>query len=207
MQELSPDDAALLDRFFHALGQTERLAERWHELGYIDPEDEEVIASEREDEDDLVVKYAVEVRFGPPDRAALEEAASTYEETVARPFPPLLHALWSRADGMAVDKTIEPAGPPVVTDALGEPQLWPAREATFFDTDERLFAFGEIPDSGHVALRFRGEEEQHPDVVWLSDGESTPIAPNLGAYLEAWADAAFRIQGVLRRARVHGWGG
>src|SRR5580704_4549909 len=70
MQELSPDDAALLDRFFHALGQTERLAERWHELGYIDPEDEEVIASEREDEDDLVVKYAVEVRFGPPDRAA-----------------------------------------------------------------------------------------------------------------------------------------
>jgi hypothetical protein len=201
--DLSPGDAALLDRFFHALGQTERLTERWLELGYIDPLDEDVI--EGEDEDDFE-KYAVEVSLGPPDRAALEDTASEYEETVARPFPPLLHALWSRADGVAVEKTLEPAGPPVVTDALGEPELWPARRATFFDTDERLFVFGDIADSGHVALRFRGEEE-HPDVVWLSDGESTPIAPSLGAYLEAWADAAFCIRGVLRRVGVRGWCG
>jgi hypothetical protein len=106
----------------------------------------------------------------------------------------------------AVEKTTEPVGPPVVTGALGEPELWPARRATFFDTDERLFVFGDIADSGHVALRFRGEEE-HPDVVWLSDGESTPIAPSLGAYLGAWADAAFCIRGVLRRAGVRGWCG
>jgi hypothetical protein len=189
---LSPEEAGVLGRFVEALGQRRHLADAW-----------------RADDDGLDDDDFVAVAIGKPDRAALERVAGDYEEQLEGGFPPLLHALWSKANGVSVYTTREPPGEVLASvDSLDEPGLWPAETygEHFLDTDDdRLFAIGEIPDSGYVALRPRPEAQ--PDVVWLADGRTTVIAPSLAAYLEAWAGAAFRIQAVLRRARVPGWGG
>jgi hypothetical protein len=194
-------DEALVARILSELRDVTRLTAAWTALD----------ASMMEEGD------LVQVEVGSPDPERLRALAADYAARTGAPLPPLYVALWSKVDGVDIR-----ALPPdesegyVVRDPLeSEPVLWPANdygEHWLFEDAGALdeghpFVLGELVDSGHLLL-LTADGEVDPPVVWLGRREAPfELAPSLASFLQAWADAAFRFQIVLRRAGVPGWGG
>ncbi|MDI3288791.1 SMI1/KNR4 family protein [Polyangium sp. 15x6] len=151
------------------------------------------------------------VEIGAPDAEGLDTLADDYTRKTGAPFPALLHALWSKLNGVAVFSTDGHSTVSVVPPReLSEPALWPVNvwgeHWWEVDPHAHLFVIGGLPDSGSIALRVV-DASPDPEVVWIGRNEDPRlIARSLAAYLEAWAGAAFCLPLVLRRARVPGWG-
>ena len=184
----------ILERITSELQQTDRLTRAWREA------DELMEPGE-----------VVHVEIGRPDPQGLDTLADDYTLKTKAPFPALLHGLWSRMNGMAIYTVSDTGGDHYVVGAdLSEPVLWPVnsygnhwRET---DTEGHLFVIGALADCGHIALRLV-EGEHDPEVVWIARGTAPfTLAPSFATFLEAWASSAFRVQSLLRRARVPGWG-
>lgn len=160
---------------------------------------------------------------GRPDPAALDGIALEHQERLGVPLDPQLRALWGRFDGVAVAEVWDGA-PQSVEGAIawadvieiGEPVLWKARRQwdPFLLLDVKvpgggsLFTFGEIADSGWIALAV-GDADPAP-VMW-QDAEShlAPphrIATDLATFLDAFVDAGLLLPLALRRAGAPGWG-
>jgi hypothetical protein len=192
---LLPDESHLLERITSGLRDTERLTREWREADELMGPDE-----------------VVHVEIGRPDPQGLDTLSDHYTLTTGAPFPALLHALWSRMNGVAIYTTADATGVDhhVVCDRLSEPVLWPVNSYGdhWWETDEacHLFVVGELADCGHIALRVGGGEPA-PEVVWMARGNAPfTLATSFARFLEEWMSSAFRIQSLLRRARVPGWG-
>jgi hypothetical protein len=194
LRGLSQEEGRILQRVTSELPDIGRLTREW-----------------RKDDELMEPDEVVHVEIGRPDPRGLDTLADKYTQKTEAPFPPLLHALWSRMNGIAIYASSDTVvNHYVMCEHLSEPILWPVNsygehwwEA---DTDGHLFVIGALADSGHIALRVV-DADHEPEVVWLGRGAAPfPLAPSFAAFLDDWASAAFRIQSLLRRARVPGWG-
>lgn len=192
--EPTPDDLALVARIAAQLEELDALTAVWREADRV-----------------VEVDDVVCVEIGEPDAEELDTLADEYTRSTGAPFPALLHALWSKFNGVSVYSTDGDSTRTVVPPGeLSEPVLWPVnvwgRHWWDVDPDAHLFIIGGLPDNGQLALRVV-DASPDPEVVWIGRYEHPRlIAPNLAAFLEAWAGAAFCLPLVLRRARVPGWG-
>lgn len=184
-------ERAFVARVEAQLAETDALTGTWRDAGrLIEPGDRVAIES------------------GEPDPEGLDALADAYVQTTGAPFPPLLYALWSTLNGLAVFATDGASERSVVAPSdLSEPSLWPVDcwgDHWSFD-DPRLFVIGELPDSGHLALCV-ADGDPDPEVVWIARRERPrPIAPSFSAFLELWSDAAFCVPLLLTRSGVPGW--
>ncbi|APR76774.1 Hypothetical protein A7982_02121 [Minicystis rosea] len=193
--EPTADDLALVARIAAQLEDLDTLTAVWREADrVVEPDD------------------VVCVEIGEPDAEGLDTLADAYTRSTGAPFPALLHALWSKLNGVSMCSTDGDSEKTVVPPReLSEPTLWPVnvwdQHWWDVDPDAHLFVIGGLPDSGRLALRVV-DASPDPEVVWIGRHEQPRLlAPNLAAFLDAWAGAAFCLPLALRRGRVPGWGG
>ncbi len=159
------------------------------------------------DDDELVC-----VEIGEPAPEQLTEIAAEFVEHTEHQLPKTLVAFWSVCNGVVVASypTDAPRFQTIGARDLTEPSIWPVNDYgdhwQLWDSyDDQLFVFGEIADSGVVALRITDAAD--PEVVWIGRREQpVPIAASFEQFLTAWSSAAFRLQGVLTKNGVPGWG-
>lgn len=159
---------------------------------------------------------------GRPSPDAIALVAREHEEVYGVPLDPSLRRFWNRFDGIAVGERFPgaPTGAPgeiawADLAAIGEPVLWPVdRHGRHFEVadihagDRRLFAFGELADSGWLALAVGTSGP--PLVVW-QDIEANLVPPHviandLAKFLGKFVDADLRLQRLLRTMKTPGWG-
>ncbi len=192
----------ILSSFLDLASEPKRLTEAWRKYDQL-----------------LEATDTVMVWAGLPSEKELSRMAEVYEDRFDAKYPSELGFVLSHLNGIAIHSS-EPVDregtlPTMIpASELGEPNLWSSTygdqlmfEGLDLDPSFTFYVFGEIADSGYIALGI--DQNNAPEVFWL-DRELSAIKPHAVAksltdFFALWTESGLNLPQVLKTSHTPGW--